>query len=58
MLRLLAALVPALRSAFRSRGELLLENIALRQQLATLVQSLGERAKPAKGERVITGQEG
>jgi putative transposase len=38
MLRLLAALVPALRSAFRSRGELLLENIALRQQLATLVQ--------------------
>ena len=38
MLRLLAALVPALRSAFRSRGELLLENIALRQQLATMVQ--------------------
>jgi len=36
MLRLLAALLPALRSAFRSRRELLLENLALRQQLATL----------------------
>ena len=38
MLRLIATLVPALRSAFRSHRELLLENIALRQQLATMVQ--------------------
>jgi hypothetical protein len=31
MVRLVAALFPALRSAFRSRRELLLENLALRQ---------------------------
>ncbi len=46
MLRLLAALVPALRSAFRSRCELLLENIALRQQLATMVQRGRPRIRP------------
>jgi putative transposase len=46
MLRLLAALVPALRSAFRSRRELLLENIALRQQLATMVQRGRPRIRP------------
>jgi len=38
MFRLLAALVPALRSAFRSRRDLVLENLALRQQLATFLQ--------------------
>ena len=38
MLRLLAALVPALRSAFRSRRDLVLENLAIRQQLATVLQ--------------------
>jgi putative transposase len=37
MLRLLAALLPTVRSAIRSRRDLLLENLALRQQLATLV---------------------
>jgi putative transposase len=46
MLRLLMALVSALRSAFRSRRELLLENIALRQQLATMVQSGRPRIGP------------
>ncbi len=34
MLRLLVALAPAIRSAMRSRRDLLLENLALRQQLA------------------------
>ncbi len=38
MVRLLAALVSALRSAFRSRRDLVLENLALRQQLATLAR--------------------
>jgi len=47
MLRLLAALVPALRSAFRSRREFLLENIALCQQLATMVQR-GQAPHPAR----------
>jgi len=37
MLRLLSALVPALCSAIRSRRNLVLENLALRQQLAMLV---------------------
>jgi putative transposase len=36
MLRLLLALLPTLRSALRSRRDLVLENLALRQQLATL----------------------
>jgi putative transposase len=36
MLRLLSALVPAFVSAFRSRRDLALENLALRQQLSTL----------------------
>lgn len=37
MLRLLVAAAAALRSSFRARHDLLLENLALRQQLATLV---------------------
>ena len=36
MLRLLSALIPALVSAFRSRRDLVLENLALRQQFSTL----------------------
>ncbi len=37
MLRLLVALLPTLRSALRSRRDLVIENLALLQQLATLV---------------------
>ncbi len=37
MLRLFSALVPVFRSAISSRRDLVLENLALRQQLATLV---------------------
>ena len=36
MLRLLVALLPTLFSAMRSRRHLMIENLALRQQLATL----------------------
>ena len=36
MLRLLVALLPTLHSALRSRRDLVAENLALRQQLATL----------------------
>src|SRR5574341_80275 len=43
MLRLLRALFPVLVSAFRSRRELVLENLALRQQLSTLAS----RHRPA-----------
>jgi len=38
MLRLLRALLPTLRSALRTRTDLALENLALRQQLAALRQ--------------------
>lgn len=38
MLRLLRALLPALRSVLRTRTDLALENLALRQQLAALRQ--------------------
>jgi len=37
MLRLLMAIVAALLSGFRSRKELMLENLALRQQLSTVL---------------------
>jgi hypothetical protein len=37
MLRLLVALLPTFRSAMRSRFDLVIENLALRQQLATMV---------------------
>ena len=40
MLRLLGSLVPTLRSALRSRNDLVLENLALRQQLAALRQQV------------------
>jgi hypothetical protein len=42
MLRLLVALLPTLRSAMRARRDLVIENLALRQQLATL----GSRGRP------------
>jgi putative transposase len=45
MLRLLVALLPTLRSALRFRRDLMVENLALRQQLATLVS----RRRPVLG---------
>lgn len=47
MIRLLAALVPALRSAFRTRYDLVLENLALRQQVATLASRHRPSLRPA-----------
>jgi putative transposase len=46
-LRLLAALLPTLRSAMRSRRDLVLENLALRQQLATLAGRRHPDIRPA-----------
>ena len=40
MLRLVRALLPSLRSALRTRTDLALENLALRQQLAALRQQV------------------
>jgi hypothetical protein len=47
MLRLLVALLPGLRSALRSRRDLVIENLALRQQLATLAQQRRPDLRPA-----------
>ena len=47
MFRLLAALLPAVRSALRSRRDLVLENLALRQQLAILVARQRPTIRPA-----------
>jgi hypothetical protein len=47
MLRVLLALIPALFSSLRSRRELLLESLALRQQLATFVQTRQPLIGPA-----------
>ena len=47
MLRLLVALLPTLRSAMRPRRDLVLENLALRQQLATLVNRQCPTIRPA-----------
>jgi len=47
MLRLLSASIAALRSAFRSRRELILENLALRRQLATVLQKRRPLIRPA-----------
>ena len=41
MLRLLGSLLPTLRSALRTRTDLALENLALRQQLAALRRQVG-----------------
>jgi hypothetical protein len=47
MLRLAEVVIRWLASVGRSRRELLLENIALRQQLATMVQRNRPRIRPA-----------
>ena len=47
MVRLLTAFVAALLSGLRSRRELMLENLALRQQLATVLQKRRPRIGPA-----------
>jgi len=47
MLRLLVALLPTLRSAMRSRGHLVVENLALRQQLASLAGRRHPDIRPA-----------
>jgi hypothetical protein len=47
MLRLLVALLPTLRSALRSRRDLVLENLALRQQLVTLAVRRHPDIRPA-----------
>jgi len=47
MLRLLAALLPTLLSAMRSRRHLVIENLALRQQLATLAGRRHPDIRPA-----------
>ncbi len=47
MLRLLVALLPTLRSALRSRRDLAIENLALRQQLATLACRRHPNIRPA-----------
>ena len=47
MLRLLMALLPTLRSALRSRRDLVVENLALRQQLATLAGRRHPVIRPA-----------
>ena len=47
MLRLLRATIAAILSGFRSRRELVLENLALRQQLATVLQKRRPLIRPA-----------
>ena len=47
MLRLLVALLPTLSSAMRSRRDLVLENLALRQQLVTLAGRRHPDIRPA-----------
>jgi hypothetical protein len=47
MLRLLEALLPTLFSAMRSRRHLVIENLALRQQLATVVGRRHPDIRPA-----------
>ena len=47
MLRLLVALLPTLFSAMRSRQHLVIENLALRQQLATLTGRRHPDIRPA-----------
>jgi hypothetical protein len=47
VLRLLRATIAALLSGFRSRRELVVENLALRQQLATVLQKRQPLIRPA-----------
>ena len=54
MIRLLWAIIVALSSGFRSRRGLMLENLALRQQLATVLQK-APAADQAGGPHVLGG---
>ncbi len=47
MLRLLVALLPTLRSAMRSRRDLVIDNLALRQQLSTFASRQHPDIRPA-----------
>jgi len=47
MFRFVTSLVSALFSGLRSRRDLILENLALRQQLATILQKHQPRIRPA-----------
>lgn len=49
----LAVLLAALRSVLRSRAELQLENLALRQQINVLRRSLKKRPKLSSGDRLF-----
>jgi transposase InsO family protein len=53
MLIFLAALLVALRSIFRSRLELQLENLALRNQIGVLQRSVMKRPKLSSGDRLF-----
>jgi hypothetical protein len=53
MLLLLKLLIWTVRALARSRQALLLDNLALRQQLATLVQRSGRRARLGPLDRVF-----
>ena len=52
MHRLLLVLLETTKSALRSRRDLALENLALRQQLAVLRHQV-KRARPTKADRVF-----
>ncbi len=52
MLRLLLALLETVRSAFKTRRDLALENLALRQQLSVLRHQVA-RARPTKTDRAF-----
>jgi hypothetical protein len=49
----LAVLLAVLRSVVRSRAELQLENLALRQQINVLRRSLEKRPKLSSGDRLF-----
>jgi len=49
----LAVLLAALGSVVRSRAELQLENLALRQQINVLRRSLKKRPKLSSGDRLF-----
>jgi len=53
MLIFLAALLVALRSIFRSRVELQLENLALRHQIGVLQRSVRKRPQLSSGDRLF-----
>jgi hypothetical protein len=55
MAALIVSLLGALRSAFRTRADLALENLALRQQLANLQRTCGRPRLRNSGPRVLVG---